>query len=81
MQSQRLELRRGDCLLLYTDGVSEAQNPAGTEFGIEPMIEIVANRRPGSAQDIVHTCLEKVSAFRSGLPSKDDLTIMALERI
>jgi len=76
-----VRLRKGDCLLLYTDGLTEAQDPAGTELGIEPLIEIVRNRQPSSVQDLVRTCVAKASSFRSGLPLKDDLTVMALERV
>ncbi len=73
------QLSRGDCLVLYTDGISEAQNPAGAEFGIQPLIEIVRNRGASSPQDLVRTCLEKVTGFRSGLPLRDDRTLMVLQ--
>ena len=51
------------------------------ELGTQPLVEIVQNRKSSAAGDIVRTCVARASAFRSGLPLKDDLTILALERI
>ena len=79
--AERAKLNRGDCLLLFTDGVSESQNPAGAEFGVQPLVDILRNRRLTTAEEIVDACVAKNSAFRSGLPPKDDLTLMAVERI
>jgi phosphoserine phosphatase RsbU/P len=77
----RAQLQKGDCLVLFSDGLSEAQNPAGEEFGVEPVIEIVRNRRTLPAGELVRACVANASAFRSGLPPKDDLTVMVLERM
>jgi sigma-B regulation protein RsbU (phosphoserine phosphatase) len=78
---KREKLNKGNCLLLFTDGFSEAQNPAGIEFGIQPLVEILRNRRVTTAGEIVGACVAEASVFRSGLPPKDDLTLMALERV
>jgi len=78
---EEARLQKGDCILLYTDGLSEALNLAGDEFGVQPIVEIMRRRRPLAAQELVHSCVAKVSAFRSGLPLKDDLTLMVLERL
>jgi len=80
-QVDRAQLRKGDCLFLYTDGVSEARNPEGAEFGEQPLIEIVGSRRIRSAQDLVDDCVASVRAFRSGSLPVDDLTVMALQRV
>jgi sigma-B regulation protein RsbU (phosphoserine phosphatase) len=77
----RRDLKKGDCLLLYTDGLSEGQNREGAEFGADPLIEILRNRGTQAAEEIVQACLAKAADYRSGLPPKDDLTLMVLERI
>ncbi len=77
---EKAQLKNGDCLLLYTDGLSEAENPAGAEFGVQPLIEIVQNRNSSGAQDLVHACVAESSRFRTNLPLKDDLSVMVLER-
>jgi phosphoserine phosphatase RsbU/P len=78
---EKARLKKGDCLLFYTDGLSEAHNPAGTEFGVQPLIEIVRSRQSMTAQELVDACVAKSSQYRADLPLKDDLTLMALERI
>jgi phosphoserine phosphatase RsbU/P len=78
---ERAQMKKGDCLLLYTDGLSETQNPEDTELGVEPLIEIIRKQPSLAAQDIVHACVTEASRFRSGKPLKDDLSLMVLERL
>jgi len=73
-------LKNGDCLLLYTDGLSEALNPAGDEFGVQPLFEIIRHRQSLPPPEIVRGCVESVSRFRAGHPSRDDLTLMVIQR-
>jgi len=77
---QTLQLRKNDLLILCTDGLSEAENSRGEEFGMQRLIEILQSRRSQTAEEIVHSCVSRLSDFRSGIPARDDLTIMAIER-
>jgi sigma-B regulation protein RsbU (phosphoserine phosphatase) len=79
--AERLHLKRGDVLLLYTDGISEAENPQGEEFGARELKEILRARQWGSAQDLVRSCVSRVSDFRSGISPRDDLTLMVIDRV
>lgn len=79
--ADRVRLGTGDALLLYTDGLSEAENLAGSEYGRERLLGVVGNHRKPSAESFVTACMDDVIAFRSSAPRKDDLTIMALRRI
>jgi phosphoserine phosphatase RsbU/P len=78
--ADRIRFDRGDRLVLYTDGLSEAQDAAGTEYGVEPLQELARARRDLPAHDLVRTAASQAREFRSGLPCKDDLTLMVLER-
>ena len=74
-------IERGDCLLLYTDGVTEALDSAGDEFGIERMIESVRASAPGnSAQAIISRVIEDVRNFVGITPQHDDITLIAIRR-
>ncbi len=77
----KAQLQKGDCLVLFTDGLTETQNRAGQEFGVNPLIEIVRDRGTQSADAIMRACLAEASEFRSGLSLMDDMTLMVLERI
>ena len=64
---RKLQLEKDDLLLLYTDGLSEAENSRGEEFGVQRLIEIVQTRRLQTAEEIVRSCVSKLSDFCSGL--------------
>jgi sigma-B regulation protein RsbU (phosphoserine phosphatase) len=73
---QRLQLRRGDTLLAYTDGLSEARNRDGEEFG-EQRLESLA-RRHGElgARELCDAILVEVDRFVGGSAPEDDLTLI-----
>jgi len=76
----RLNLRTGDGLLIYTDGLTEARNESGDEYGIS-RIERFASRRNGLvAKTLLKDCLEDLGRFQSGGKQADDLTLMVLLR-
>jgi sigma-B regulation protein RsbU (phosphoserine phosphatase) len=78
VSSQKLELRRGDTLVLYTDGVTEAFNPDKVLFGSERLIEQLAKEPEGRAADTVASVLGAVRQHARDYPQSDDITIVAL---
>ncbi len=77
----RVRLSAGDRLILFTDGLSEAQNPEGDEFGVEQISELARTQRSLPAAEFVSSCVSKVAGFCSGIPHRDDLTLMVIERM
>ncbi|HEV2388565.1 MAG TPA: SpoIIE family protein phosphatase [Candidatus Acidoferrales bacterium] len=75
----RLELSPRQALLLYTDGLVEATNSRGDEYGVARAAKL-AETPCSSADALVNACLEDVAQFRSNSPLTDDLTVMALRR-
>src|SRR5262245_32412313 len=73
--SVETDLSSGDTLLLYTDGVTEATDQHGREFGEEALIEVVRAGRHLSVEQLMDGILEKVSAFRSH-EQEDDITLV-----
>lgn len=78
---EKVRLTAGDRLVLFTDGLSESQNPQGEEFGVDPLIEMMKTPHLLSADGLVRSCVSQASDFRSGNPARDDLTLMVIERI
>jgi sigma-B regulation protein RsbU (phosphoserine phosphatase) len=78
---EKIQLNKGDRLLIFTDGLSEAENPQGVELGVQQIAELLQKHHSLSAQDLVRACVSKTAEFRSGMPSKDDLTLMVIERV
>jgi sigma-B regulation protein RsbU (phosphoserine phosphatase) len=76
----RLTLAHGDTVLLYTDGLTEARNRAGQEYGL-PRIRALAARHTGIAPDgLISKCLEDLLTFGEGSQQTDDLTLLAVRR-
>ncbi len=74
----RLDLRAGDMLVLYTDGLFEARDAAGEEFGLERLHALIGGCRRWSPRELVDRCMQDVMAFQRGAGRFDDATMMAI---
>lgn len=68
----------GDCFVFCTDGVFEAMNSAGEEFGAARLMEVVQASRDRPSADVVTAINEAVEAHRAGFPPNDDMTIVVV---
>jgi len=71
----------GDLLALYTDGVTEALDPLGREFGEERLIEILSRRRDSDLDDLVRGVLEELSRWLGGASPQDDVTLVLAKAV
>ncbi|MGB8835357.1 MAG: PP2C family protein-serine/threonine phosphatase, partial [Candidatus Acidiferrales bacterium] len=69
-----IQLNPGDLILAYTDGVIEAVNPTGEEWGVEGLHRSVSENRALCAEEIVHAIFSSVDDF-SGGEQRDDATV------
>jgi serine phosphatase RsbU (regulator of sigma subunit)/pSer/pThr/pTyr-binding forkhead associated (FHA) protein len=72
-------LAPGDKVVIYTDGVTEAQNAAGEFFGKKRLREIVTARAAASCQSLHDAVQQAVTEFTEGAPQSDDITLVVLE--
>jgi hypothetical protein len=79
-RSERVVLCRGDVLLLYTDGITEAMNTNGDEYGEERLTAsaLVAVRKHGSAAAILDAILHDARSFAGRAPQHDDITLVVV---
>ncbi len=75
-----IPLERGDCLVLYTDGVTEALNTEGDEFGLDRTIQSVRASATDGAQAIVKRVIDDARNFTGSLPQNDDITLIAIRK-
>jgi sigma-B regulation protein RsbU (phosphoserine phosphatase) len=74
-----LGLKPDDLFVFCTDGIFEALNPTGAEFGARRLCQIVAASRQESARGIVDAIFQAVTEFRDGQPPTDDMTAVAIK--
>jgi len=77
----RTQLHHGDVLVIYSDGVSEACNPAGEEFGPTRLYEVVARNLDASAGGIRDRIESALTKFCQGTPAADDITLVICKRL
>ncbi len=75
-----IPLERNDCLVLYTDGLTETLDSEGDEFGVDRMMESVRASANDGAQGIVKRIIEDVREFTGSVPQNDDMTLIAIRR-
>jgi sigma-B regulation protein RsbU (phosphoserine phosphatase) len=73
-------LERDDCLVLYTDGVTEAIDTEGDEFGVERMIQSVRASAMSGAPAIVTRLIDDLRNFVGSQPQNDDITLIAIRK-
>jgi sigma-B regulation protein RsbU (phosphoserine phosphatase) len=78
-QVQGVALRPGDRLFIYSDGVPEAMNAAGTQFGGDRMMAALAAARHGTLQEAVAALWREVEAWCDGAGLQDDGSLLSLE--
>jgi sigma-B regulation protein RsbU (phosphoserine phosphatase) len=71
-------LEKGDVLLLYTDGIIEARNRKGREFGLPRLRRLLSSSKATGPEALVKRILRSVERFSKGMPQHDDLTALAI---
>ena len=73
-------LERDDCLVLYTDGVTEALDTDGNEFGVERTIQSVRASAANGAQAIIARLIDDLRNFVGSQPQNDDITLISIRK-
>jgi len=76
----RTQLHPGDVLVIYSDGVSEAGNPQGEEFGVKRLSDTVTRNIESSASGIRDRIESALTKFSEGTAAADDITLVIVKR-
>ena len=76
----RPALARGDLLFLFTDGIVEAENPAGDQYGLERLTELCRRHRAEAPAELAAALEADLDAFTDGAVQGDDRTYVILQR-
>ena len=75
---ETVELSSGDAVLLYTDGIIEAMNSDGEQFGVERLKTMFQTHGTGNSEQVVHTLTEEIESFVGRAQQHDDQTLIVL---
>ncbi len=79
IEQREINLRRGDMVIFYTDGVTEAMNEDYDEFGVERLCLVANSARRGEASEIVSAITAAVRDHAGETPQFDDITLVVLK--
>ncbi len=78
--SHTVQLEPGDTVMLYTDGITEAMNGDGEQFGVERMHEVFAESPPENSEQALKAMFDAVRNFVGDTPQSDDITCLVVRR-
>jgi sigma-B regulation protein RsbU (phosphoserine phosphatase) len=75
-EQETLTLQSGDCFMMFTDGISEAMNERGDEFGEDRILQILLQSHTLAPYEILNHLKNEARSFTSDAPWQDDLTLV-----
>lgn len=75
-----VRLEKDDCLILYTDGITEALDTAGDEYGIERTMESIRSSASEGASAVITRLIDDLRKFVGATPQNDDITLIAIRK-
>jgi sigma-B regulation protein RsbU (phosphoserine phosphatase) len=79
IETTRITLLPGSLVLAYTDGITEAQNASGDEWGVPALTRVLLSSRTLTPHQICENIQERVLRFTGDQPQYDDMTLFALK--
>jgi sigma-B regulation protein RsbU (phosphoserine phosphatase) len=79
IETCRVQLEPGALVLGYTDGITEAMNAAGEEWGVEPLAKLLMSGKSLTPRQIAQNVKDRVLRFVGDIPQYDDMTLMVLK--
>jgi serine phosphatase RsbU (regulator of sigma subunit) len=73
-------LDKGDILVVYSDGLTDAQNQQAEMFGEKRLLQLIRQRAPSGCDALEGALLEAIREFTQGLPQTDDITFVLVEK-
>ncbi|MBN1899103.1 MAG: SpoIIE family protein phosphatase [Spirochaetes bacterium] len=76
---ESIKLKKGDLLLIYTDGITEAMNSAREEFGEHRLFDTLKKYNTLPAEEMAEKILDEITDFTAGYPQSDDITFVIVK--
>jgi serine phosphatase RsbU (regulator of sigma subunit) len=79
-ESGAFRLDKGDILVVYSDGLTDAQNPQEEMFGEERLRQLIRQEAPSGSHALEQKFLNDIAEFTQGMPQTDDITFVVVEK-
>ncbi|MCD4813584.1 SpoIIE family protein phosphatase [bacterium] len=79
LTQESVKLKKGDLLLVYTDGITEAMNPRREQYGEQRLIDLMKQNHKLSAEDFIGKLSDDIVTFTEDYPQNDDITCVAVK--
>jgi len=79
IRTDSIRLIKGDFLIAYTDGVTEAMNPDREQYGEERFLDAIRRHGTKSADEFVKAIQDEIGVFTRGHPQNDDITLLVIQ--
>jgi sigma-B regulation protein RsbU (phosphoserine phosphatase) len=73
---EQVQLRSGDALVLYTDGLTEAFNAVGVQWGLDRLTEVIRSNAAETPEKLIQKIVKELTDFTEGSPLADDATLV-----
>ncbi len=80
-EEAEVRLESGDVLVVFTDGLIEARNPAGEEFGEARLLELLTEQAHLSASGLEKLIWQSMQNWTAGAEQEDDMTLLILKKV
>jgi len=79
-ESRSFQLHKGDILVVYSDGLTDAQNQEEEMFGEERLLSMIQQEAPSGSHALEQKFLKAIGEFTHGMPQTDDITFVVVEK-
>ncbi len=78
-QSRTFQLHKGDILVVYSDGLTDAENQREEMFGEERLLALIRQEAPSGSDVLERKLLQAIEEFTQSMPQSDDITFVVVE--
>ncbi len=79
LASENVKLKRGDMLVMYTDGITEAMNPKKLQYGMPRFLEFIRDNSDLSPDEFAEKFQDDLNGFTQGAEQNDDITMVVIK--
>ncbi|MEK6565748.1 MAG: GAF domain-containing SpoIIE family protein phosphatase [Bacteroidota bacterium] len=79
-EDESVQIKTGDVIIVYSDGITEAMNVRGEQYGEERLSQLLVSQRNRSPQEMLQSLVQDVQLHAGNCPQSDDVTILIARR-